>query len=360
MEDNEQDKSELPTPFKLKKGREKGVVARGVDLGFATGLAAFLGYVWMSGPRLGGVIKTVGHDGFIASSSLAEGGGAVVSTTAILLSPALKPLAFMAGAIFLLVLLLELIQTGFVFSTHALKPDFNRLNPANNLKRLFSLRILIETAKNVLKLAAYSTVAYLVIRHVLASDIGSAVDGRSLFKLMFRVALRLVGVFVLLAAFFAVLDQIIVRRDFLKKMRMSKRELRRELRDREGEPRLKQKRKQLHAEFVKAGKSMRNIKKADVLVTNPTHYAVALQYEPGAMFAPVVVSAGANRLAQRLKQQAFVYGIPIYEDRELARELYFRCALESPVPEHCYKPVAKIYNAMRQRTLSNQEAQQDV
>jgi flagellar biosynthetic protein FlhB len=139
-------------------------------------------------------------------------------------------------------------------------------------------------------------------------------------------------------------------------MRMSRRELRREVRDREGEPRLKQKRKQLHADFVAASQSLRNVKGADVVVTNPNHYAVALRYDGATMAAPLVVSRGANALAQRIKRLAFRYGIVTVEDPPLARLLYRACTLDSPVPESAYREVAALYLRLRPAPAAGGEA----
>jgi flagellar biosynthetic protein FlhB len=137
-------------------------------------------------------------------------------------------------------------------------------------------------------------------------------------------------------------------------MRMSRREVRRELRDREGEPRLKQKRKQMHAEFVRLAQSVRNIRKADVLIVNPQHLAVALQYDPRTMTAPRVVSLGTGHLALRLKRLAFLYGVPTVENRPLAWAIYRKGALNMPIPEPCYRPVADIYNRIRKPAPTQQ------
>ena len=163
---------------------------------------------------------------------------------------------------------------------------------------------------------------------------------------MARTGMRLLIFCLLAGVVFAAIDQFLVRRDFTRKMRMSRRELRRESRDREGEPRMKQRRKQLHAEFVKLSQSMRNVRGADVLITNPTHYAVALRYDGRSMYAPTIVSQGANQFAQRLKQLAFVYGVVIVPAPELARALY-RCELNREIPETHYRRVADIYLRMR-------------
>jgi flagellar biosynthetic protein FlhB len=348
MDEAEQNRSEPPTPFKLMRARQKGSVARGTDLGFLTGLAAFLVYLWIAGPDMGAAVAEASRRVLAAGPGLAEGDGAILSVIGALFSAVLAPLAIFAAALFAVVLLFELLQTGVVFSAEPLKPDFARLNPAQGLKRLFSLRMLMETGKNVLKLAAYSAVGWLLIGGALAA-IGRVTDARSLAAALGRSAFDLLAACLLVALAVAVLDQLIARRDFLRRMRMSRRELRRELRDREGEPRLKQKRKQMHGEFVKLSQSLRSLRGADVLIVNPRHVALALRYDGRRMAAPVVVSIGTDRVAQRLKRLAFLYGIAIVEDPRLARELLKTAALNRPIPEHCYQPVADIYNKLRKR-----------
>jgi flagellar biosynthetic protein FlhB len=130
---------------------------------------------------------------------------------------------------------------------------------------------------------------------------------------------------------------------------MSRREVRREARDREGDPRLKQKRKQLHAEFSKLSQSLRNLKGADVVITNPEHIALALRYDRRTMQAPRVVSMGINYFARYIKQMALLYGIPVFENRPLARALYAQASLNKQIPDHCFQPVADIYNILRAR-----------
>jgi flagellar biosynthetic protein FlhB len=349
MDENEQNKSEQPTPFKLDRARRKGTVARGMDLGFLTSLAAFFGYAWVSGLAFRQSIAQSVHVALSGASSLADGRQALFQATFTIFSAVVRPIALMVGLVFFLVLLFEIVQTGFVFSGEPLQPDFSRLNPGRGLKRIFSLRLLIETGKQILKLCAYTTVGYLVIRGALASDLASITDGQRLAAALIHAFFRLLGAFLLLAIVFAVLDQLIVRRDFLKRMRMSRRELRKEHRDREGDPRLKQKRRQLHAEFAKASQSMRNLRKADVLIVNPSHIAIALRYEPRTMPAPLVVSAGTNQFALRLKRLAFIYSVPVVENRALAQELHRHSGLNRPIPDQSFKAVAAIYNAMRRQ-----------
>jgi flagellar biosynthetic protein FlhB len=326
MEAAEQDRSEQATPFKLARARRKGSVARGTDLGFLIAVGAFLLYMWVAG----------------------AGPNALFALTGYVFSSVARPLAFLCFSIFAAVLLFELIQTGIVFSAEPLKADFSRLNPAKGLKRLFSKRLLIETAKNILKFTVYVGIAWLVGRRAVGDALASVGDAGGLSEAMYGAGLRLVACFALAALVFAALDQIIVRKEFGRNMRMSRRELRREVRDREGEPRLKQKRKQLHAEFASASKSLRGVKGADVVVTNPVHYAVALRYDRATMAAPIVVSRGANGLAQRLRNLAFLHNVVIVENRALARALYRACALDGPIPEASYRDVAALYMGLRE------------
>jgi flagellar biosynthetic protein FlhB len=347
MEGAEQDKSEQATPFKLRKAREKGQVARGMDLGFLVGLAVLLLYLWISGPALGGDIARASRDAMVTAPAVIGGQGELFALTGHVFGAVLKPLLIFCIGLFATILLFEVLQTGVVFSAQPLKPDFSRLNPAKGLKRVFSKRMLVETLKNIVKLAVYATVAWLAARQALDAYFASVGDAAGLAQAMFAAGLQLLAWFVLAALCFAAIDQLLVRREFGKTMRMSRRELRREHRDREGEPRQKQKRKQLHAEFVKASQSLRGVKGADVVVTNPTHYAVALRYEAATMSAPLVVSRGAGDLALRIRQLAFRHNVVVIEDKALARALYRSGTLDAPVPERLYRDVAAVYNRVR-------------
>lgn len=348
MENAEQDRSEQATPFKLQRARKKGSVARGMDLGFLVVLAFFLLYIWIAGDSLGEQLTRASREAIVTAPDVVGGPTELVALTGHVFGAMLQPLGLFALSLFAAVLLFELLQTGIVFSAQPLKADFSRLNPAKGLKRIFSKRMLIETFKNVLKFAVYVGITWLVLRRELDNVSASVADAASLAQALFRATLRLLACFALAALFFAAIDQLIVRKEFSKNMRMSRRELRREVRDREGEPRLKQKRKQLHAEFVAASQSLRNVKDADVVVTNPSHYAVALRYDSEAMAAPIVVSRGANALAQRIKRLAFRHGVITIEDKPLARALYRSCALDAPVPESVYREVAALYLRLRE------------
>ena len=347
---SEQEKSEAPTPFKLNRARQKGSVARGMDLGFATSITALLGYLWISGPKLAEAISLVSKRALVTASTVTSGSNEILQLTGMILTAVTHPLIFLIAVIFITVLVFEVVQTGFVFSFTPLTPDFSKLNPANGLKRIFSMRQLIETAKNISKLVIYSVLAVLVILDAQARVIPTIYDAFGLMKAIGQMGFHLLVMFVGAAVVVAVIDQLISRRDFLNRMRMSRGETKRESRDREGDPRLKQRRRQIHRDYAKLSKSLKNVRGADVLITNPTHYAVALSYNPNTMAAPKVVAHGTEQLALRLKRLAFLYGVIIVEDRELARNLYRHCEIGREIPDVYFRSVASVYRQIRKQS----------
>src|SRR6185437_11292090 len=166
------------------------------------------------------------------------------------------------------VLVFEIVQTGLVFSFSPLAPDFSKLSPANGFKRVFSLRQFIETGKNVAKLCLYSGLAILTILDAQRLAMPAISDAGGLADALGHMGLRLLVLFAGSAVIIAAIDQLIARQDFLRRMRMSRQDIRQETRDREGDPRFKQRRRQIHREYAKLSKSLRNIRSADVLITN--------------------------------------------------------------------------------------------
>ncbi len=350
MEDqSDQNKSEAPTPFKLSKARQKGSVARGLDLGFATSLVAFSGYLWIFGPGLAGAVSLAAKRALVTASTLAPGADGSLQMVGMLLATVAQPMLFMFGTIFVTVLVFEIVQTGFVFSFTPLSPNFSKLSPANGFKRVFSLRQFVDTGKNVFKLCLYTALAALTILDAQKLIVPAIFDAGGLADALGRMSFRILILFTGAAIVVAAVDQLIARRDFLKRMRMSRQETRRETRDREGDARFKQRRRQIHREYAKLSKSLRNIRGADVLITNPTHYAVALKYTVGAMSAPKVVAQGSDQMALRLKRMAFLYGVVTIENRDLARRLYHRCDIDREIPEAYFHAVADIYRQLRRR-----------
>lgn len=352
-EQQEQDRSEAPTPYKLRRARERGMVARSVELGFLGSLIALAAFVAITGEEfaarigeMGRVTLAVGID----RTADPEQAGELIGMT---YWSILQPLLLLGGTVTAVVLLLELMQLrGLVLSAHPLKPDFTRLNPAQGLKRLLSARLLKETLKTLLKAAVYGVALWLIVADAIDRFAIVSSEGERLAGVLAAAGLRLALAFILIATCFAILDQILVRSEFLKQMRMSRRELTREHKEREGDPRIRQKRRQLHKEYASQSKGAANLPGSDMLIVNPEHFAVALRYDPDEMSAPTVSAKGRNQLALALKTQAARLGIPVLRRPELARQLYRSCASGHEIPPASYEAVAQLYIKLRREAAS--------
>lgn len=343
-EGQDQNRTEQATPFKLKRSREKGMVARGLDLGFVAGLIGLAAFVLMAGPRLIAVLAVEMRRALVAGISAAADPGATTSLAARSLWPVLQPVALFGGTVMGVVLLVEVVQLrGLLFSATPLKPDVSRLNPAKGLKRLLSVRMLKEAAKSVLKMTSYTIIAWLAVRAALAGAAARVTDAAKLGEALDHGAMRLLLLFILGAAAFAVIDQVLARGEFAKQMKMSKREVTREHKEREGDPRLKAKRKQVHAAFAKQAKGLGDLPGSDMLIVNPRHIAVALAYRPGDHAAPVVTAMGADRHALQLRAAATRLGIPIFEQKLLARALFKDSEMGREIASRHYHAVAEFY-----------------
>ena len=359
MSETEQNKSEEATPFKLKKARDKGQVARGTDLGFLAVMSALTLFTIALGPSVGARLSEMMRT--ILAGSIASIGnpGELPSLVSRVYQPAIQAVALLGGTIVLVVIALEILQLrGLVFSAHPLKPDFSRINPGKGLKRLFSMKMLKDALKNIVKMAIYTTAAVLVILNSINLFDQTLTDGGRVVDAMFASAVRLMIVFTAIALVFAAIDQIITRQEFRKQMRMSRSELKREFKDREGEPRQKQKRKELHAEFLKQTKGLGNLPGSDVLLVNPQHLAVALSYKPGEMLAPTVTAKGRNRFAAMLKAEARRLNIPIIQDKPLARAIFKRTAPGSTIRSEHYQGVARVYLELRRAQARREDQSQ--
>lgn len=340
----EQNRTEDATPFKLRKAREKGMVARGMDLGFVASLIGIALFAAVAGVRMFANLAAVASATIIEGMRSAGNPRAVEIIATQAIWPAIRPVVLFGGTLIALVLLIEIVQLrGLMFSMAPLKPDFSKLNPAQGLKRIFSMRMLKEAGKSIAKMLAYTIAAFLTIRAAIGQNQLAMTDAPHVVAALRHSGTTLVYVFLALAIPFAALDQIIARGAFASQMRMSRREVTREVREREGDPRIKSKRKQLHAAFVKQSKSLANLAGSDMLIVNPVHFAVALKYRPDEMDAPVVSAKGADRHAAQLKARAVQLGIPVFEAPQLARSLFASTAMDQAVPGEHFHAIADLY-----------------
>lgn len=347
-ENSEQNRSEPPTDFKLRRARKEGQVARSTELGFLSVLAVLTAFTWFFGSQIFTALShglAIGLVGTQADVSTMSG---FLNAAAGILRPLTSYAMLFLVILFCIVVLAEFVQTGPVFSTKPLQMNFGNLSPAKGLKRLFSLKILYETLKATIKLAAYFALTLLIAYNVMRDS--PSLESSDTLQLMLGDRILLLMQLVLLTALLIVIiDQIYSRQSFTKQMRMSHREIRREHKDKEGDPRTRQKRKELHREFSVNRRNLSGIKSADLVLVNPVHFAVALRYRAEQQDAPVVVARGSHALARRLKSLAFAYDIPIIPSPRLARDLFRSCALDAEIPSAFYASVAEHYNALRKQ-----------
>jgi len=342
-ENQDADRSEQATPHKLDEARKKGSVAKSTDFNSLAMMSALVVWVYASGwdalraslRSQQMILARAGQHDF-SVDAIASWIGQLAIGMLTLLAPLFLALAVVA-------VLGNLVQIGPVFSFHPLKPDFTRLNPANGIKKLFSMRILFEAFKSCLKLAILGSVLYFLIKQVLPGLMGlSQMEPKGYAKLLLALAGSLLVKMVLALMVIALVDMVYTRYDFAKRMRMSKRDVKEESKNREGDPRIRARVRELRKEMLKRSKSMAKVKSADVLITNPTRLVVALSYQHGSSGAPKVVAKGAGELARSMRQLAAKHQIPIVQNKLLARALFREVDYDGYVPEKLYPQIAKI------------------
>ncbi|MDA8456947.1 EscU/YscU/HrcU family type III secretion system export apparatus switch protein [Acidovorax sp. GBBC 3334] len=352
-EQQDLDRNEAATPYKLQKAREKGQVSKSADVVSALVLVVAVAYLAGQGWDMAQAQFRLDRMVILQSTVRDPGGAALWPLVSRLLQDTLLWLAPFCAAVVIAALLGNVLQTGPIFSSEPITADFSRLNPANGFKRIFSARALFDTARACAKLVLLAGTAYYALKgltpqfyglasqspqgyvHLLVSDLGG---------LGFKMALLL--------SIIAAVDWMFTRREFAKKMRMSKREVKDEHKQREGDPRVRARMRELRREARKRSQALRQTSSADVVLTNPTHVAIALRYVHGEMDSPQVVAKGAGHLAAAMRQIAARHGIPVVRSPALARRLFKELDVEHHVPPQMFADVARIIVwvfAMRER-----------
>jgi len=355
MAEQDQDKSELPTPYKLQEAKKKGQIAKSTELNswliLLTAFGLFLTVGW-------NILLGFGHIAAFLFDQSGQIDITVKSTVRLLdemqslMQQKMWPFFLGLGVVSIIA---TLVQTGFIFTFFPLKPDIQRLNPVKGLKRLFSKKMLFEAFKNILKLLILIAVFYGVLLKVLPTLplLTDMPPEHVLHKLMshasFLVA-SLLGALLIIA----VLDLIHSRRDFMNQMKMSKREVKDESKRREGDPLVRQKRRQLQQELSNQVASMGNVPDADVVITNPTHLSIALKYDRQSMMAPCVVAKGSGASALRIREIARSKNIEIVENKPLARKLFRTAGINDSIPPDLFPLVAQIYIWLNRQKMKNQ------
>lgn len=350
------EKTEQPTEKRLKDARRKGQVAKSQDLTSALLLLAIVVTLWLGGRHVARTLYNAMRDGIVhaatfdgdfdktaASGALWDGVGVMASV--------LLPLFV---TIFLVAALAGYLQVGSIFAFDSVKPNLNKLNPAESFKQKFLKgRPYVELLKTVVKMTIAASVVLLVLWSARGEVVAllrqpAGTVASYTLSLMLGIGLKVGLAFLLLGG----ADYFLQRFFHLKEMKMTKQEVKEEWKQNEGDPLIKSMRRQMHREIVMQA-MMAAVPKADVVVANPTHVAVALRYDSKEMTAPTVVAKGAELLAAKIRELAAEAGVPIMTDVPLARALY-ELDIDSEIPEELYGAVAAVLQWVY--SLSQEEA----
>jgi flagellar biosynthetic protein FlhB len=342
MAEQEQDRSEQATAYKITKAREKGMVPRSPEVNTALVVAAFLGFLYFGGGEAARRFGVVAVKLLSRAHTFVFGQVEIFSWSAASVFDTLRILAPLFGLVMAAGVVSALLQFGIVLTAQPLKPDWQRINPVAGFKRIFSKRALFETAKNLVKLALFGTVLYLGLRAMLDDFMRlPAMPPQAQGERMLH-STALIVLYLLIAMIaVAIADMLFTRREYARQLMMSRREIKEEVKHREGDPKIKARIRELQNEMRQKSRAIKNVPGADVLITNPTHIAVAISYKDADMPAPRIVAKGAGELVEPMKQLARRHGVMIIENRALARELYGQ-KLNTYVQPSQYAAVARI------------------
>lgn len=360
MADQDLDRNEAATPYKLEKAREKGQVSKSADV--VSAIVFVVAVVYLSSRGWETMREQFQFDQMLLlqSGRMDPGGASLWPLIAGALKGTLYWLAPFLATIALAALLANVLQTGIILSLDPVKADISRLNPVNGFKKVFSMRTLFDTARACVKLvllvvAAYYALIALAPQFYNLSGLSPLGYVHTLLGDMASLGLKMAMILGLIA----LVDLLFTKHEFAKKMRMSKREIKDEAKNRDGDPRIRARMRELRNEARKRSQALQQTKNADVVLTNPTHVAVALRYDHGEMDSPQVIAKGAGHLAAVMRQVAARHNIPVVRSPSLARKLFKELEIEHYVPPHMFVEVARIIVwvfAMRDRNAGSGQA----
>ncbi len=339
---SDEDKTEEPSAQRREDFRKEGQVAQSKELSSLMVLLATLTAMYSAGPYLVSDFMNVTRR-LLWESATTELNTAAASKLLMLTLGAMGKLVLpIALAGFVAGIVGSVMQFGFLITTKPLEPDFNRINPVSGFQRIFSLNSLVEGFKSLLKLIAVVAVTYMMIHsQILGSGSVSDMDRMQFATYLTSTGFRLIGGVSIALFVVAALDFAYQKIRFHRSLMMTKQEVKQEHKQREGDPLLKARIRSLQREMARK-RMMQEVPKADVVVTNPTHIAVALRYDAEKMAAPRVVAKGADLVAQRIKEVARQNGVPLVENVPLARALHKSVKVGKVVPRALFQAVAEV------------------
>ena len=341
-EGSDQEKTEAPSPQRLEKSREDGQVVQSRELSTFVILMVGGSALWMMASGLGQTLSHIVKGALQFNPGIARDSAHVMAQLSNQFFEAAFALAPFLGLMALATLASPLMLRGWLFSTKALAPQFNRMNPMSGIKRMFSSQGLIELAKALGKVVLLGGVAAWLIWTNLDGVFSLSLQSPSLAiqhmgDLIAKIFLTISGTMIFIVA----IDLPYQLWSHHNKLKMTKEELRQEAKESEGDPHLKAHIRAQQREAARR-RMMSEIPTADVVITNPTHYAVALKYSEGKMRAPRVVAKGADAVAARIRELAAEHKVPLLEAPPLARALFRHTELGDEIPATLYAAVAEV------------------
>lgn len=343
-EDQDDDsKTEEPTGKRLQDAREKGQVPKSQEFSHLFVLSASLVLILMVLPWSFGRISASITPFIEQPHAIIMDGGALTTVFTDLITSTLISMVVPLVILLIAGVTASVVQVGFLVTTEKfMELDLNRLNPLPALAHKFSMKNLVEFLKSLAKLVIVSIVVYIMLRPLWDSvDHFISMAIIDIVKETQHLAAKIIFAVILVLLTLAGADYVYQRYTFMKQMRMTKQEIKEEFKQAEGDPLIKGKIRQLRMERAR-NRMMGNIPTADVVVTNPTHYAVALKYDPAVMGAPTVVAKGVDHLAMRIREIAEEHDVPLITNPALARALYATAEVNEEIPTDHYKAVAEI------------------
>lgn len=338
------DKTEKASPKKRRDARKKGDVLMSKDVVTVSTLVATFSVLWFTGGAIVGHMEeffffclTLMTQG---GSNLVESSGTVIGTT--LIKSYISVIMWPVLTTILVACIVTGYQTKLLFSLEALKPSFSKMNPLEGIKKMFSLKSIVDTIKNIFKISILFYIVYdFYIDTVLTFSryfyMHPALAGGEIMSHVITVVFRIALAFAAIACF----DYGFQWYEYEKKLKMSKQDQKDEYKQTEGDPQVKGKIKQKQFQMAQA-RMMQDVQAADVVVRNPTHYAVALRYRPGVDATPIILAMGEDNLAFRIITIAERFEVPVIENVKVARALYATGEVGHPIPEDLYTAVANI------------------
>lgn len=343
------EKTEKPTPKKKHKAREEGQVAKSIEITTAFLLVAMFSTIKIFGGNIIEQLIKFTHDMY-ALFSLKE---VSIQYASGLISHIIITLINLVLPFFVVAVLVSLIsnfiQVGWHPTVKPLKPKLSNINPINGIKRLFSLKSIIELLKSILKIGIILAIVYSTIKNyeeviLVIYSIPIIESYKLIADICLDIGIKVGAFFLIIAA----IDYSYQRYELYKKLKMTKQEIKDEYKQSEGNPEIKSKIKQKMRE-VSMRRMMQDLPNADVVITNPTHFAVAIQYDADKYSAPLVVAKGADLVAAKIRETAKEHDIEIVENKPLARTLFYTVEIGDEIPPELYQAAAEIlafvYNA---------------